>query len=277
VLVDAGGAITYVSPSSFALLGLTPDELIGRTAASMIHPDFVGELLPILIQPRGTCSFTSDTQLVRADGTAVWVAASTSVVYDADSGRAIEFRSSLRDITDRKLLELALEQQALHDPLTGLANRELLQRNLAEATSGAQAGQLAVLLLDLDGFKEVNDTFGHAVGDVVLQTIAERLRELTRASDTLARTGGDEFVLLCPGVDEAAGVRVAERIVRAIGAPVLAGEVFVELGASVGVAHGAGESADSDRLLLDADRAMYAAKRAGRGCVRTATHVGLRA
>ena len=281
VLVDAGGAITYVSPSSFALLGFTPEELVGRSARSMIHQDHVGSLLPILGEPGGTTSFTSETQLLRADGTTVWVAASTSVVYDAESGSPLELRSSLRDITDRKRLEMQLEQQALHDPLTGLANRALLKNSLADATDVARRDQLAVLLVDLDGFKEVNDTFGHAVGDEVLQTVAGRLRELTRSTDTLARTGGDEFVLLCPGVDEDSAVGVGLRIVRAVGAPVFVDgspmPVTVSLGASVGVAYGAGEGADADRLLLDADRAMYAAKRAGRGCVRVATANALRA
>jgi diguanylate cyclase (GGDEF)-like protein len=130
---------------------------------------------------------------------------------------------------------------------------------------------LAVLLLDLDGFKEVNDTFGHAVGDEVLQNIAGRLAELTRGSDTLARTGGDEFVLLCPGIGEEAAIAVGQRIVRAVSIPLLAGESTVRLGASVGIACGTGDSADADRLLLDADRAMYSAKRAGRGCVRVAS------
>ena len=172
----------------------------------------------------------------------------------------------MRDISDRKRLEAELEHQALHDPLTGLANRILLQRRL-DAAADEGAAHVAVLLMDLDGFKQVNDTHGHAFGDEVLRIIGARLRHLARPADTLARTGGDEFVLLCPHTSEVEAVRIAQRFVDAIGRPISVGPVKVELGVSIGVAHQDDRLTDSDALLLEADRAMYAAKRSGRSRV----------
>jgi diguanylate cyclase (GGDEF)-like protein len=186
----------------------------------------------------------------------------------------VEFRASLRDITDRKRLEAELQHQALHDPLTGLGNRILLQRQLEAAVAhDDRFGHVSVMLLDLDGFKHVNDTHGHTAGDEVLRLVAARLRRLTRPTDTIARTGGDEFVLLCPGTDEGTAVRIAQRIIDAIRSPLSVGEVTVQLGVSVGVAHQDGDLADADGLLIEADRAMYVAKRAGRSRVGLADRV----
>jgi diguanylate cyclase (GGDEF)-like protein len=130
-----------------------------------------------------------------------------------------------------------------------------------------------VLLIDLDGFKEVNDTWGHAVGDEVLQVVASRLRSLARPSDTVARTGGDEFVVLCPETEREGAVSIARRIVDSVGLAVSVGTVTVQLGASVGVAHQRGGPGDPDTLLMAADHAMYTAKRSGGGGVAVAPEV----
>ena len=274
ILVGLDGLLKYVSPSSMALLAVPASELIGTPADDMIHPDdrkIAWENVPRLFEHGWAMS---ELRIRRGDGTFVWVASSSSAVSDPLSGDVVEFRASLRDISDRKRLEAELEHQALHDPLTTLGNRILLQRRLeAEVAHDDRFGHVSVLLLDLDGFKHVNDTHGHAVGDEVLRVVAARLRRLTRPNDTLARTGGDEFVLLCPGTDEGAAVRIAQRIIDAIRAPLTVGDVVVQLGASVGVAHQDGHLADADSLLIEADRAMYAAKRAGRCRVGVADHV----
>jgi|GEM_PF-2508065 len=273
VLVDAHGTISYVSPSSAGLLGWTPAELVGRSAASIVHPDHLPRQFELPERLADGLPLVSELELVRADGSRVWVAQSTSVVLDPVTGRPTEYRASVRDITDRKRLEAELERQALHDPLTGLGNRILLRSRLEVATARrGDPNHVSVLLLDLDGFKDVNDTYGHAVGDDVLRTVAARLSSLTRPVDTLARTGGDEFVLLCPETDAIGGLTIGERIVGAIGEPIVAtaGSVTAEvhLGVSVGVAHRAGDAIEPDALLIDADHAMYTAKRAGRNCVR---------
>jgi len=184
----------------------------------------------------------------------------------------IEYRISLRDISDRKRLEAALEEQALRDPLTGLGNRILLQSRLRSATSiGSPAvGEVAVLLVDLDGFKAINDTYGHAVGDDALRVISSRLSGILRSQDTLARTGGDEFVAICPATSAQEAVKIGERIVRSVRQPLTINGSVVKLGASVGVAHHVGSTPDPGWLLIEADHAMYAAKREGRGRVRLA-------
>ncbi|MCU1500712.1 MAG: putative Diguanylate kinase, partial [Ilumatobacteraceae bacterium] len=273
ILIDDRGVIAYVSPSSHALLGYTPVQLIGQPAAILL-PGGRGDLIRLVDDREDRdASGAAEVQLRRADGALIWVAHSTSAVLDSRSNSRVTYRISVRDITERKRLETELSWQALHDPLTGLGNRVLLQRRLDDAISASVTGKgLAVLLIDLDRFKIVNDTLGHAHGDEVLRIVSARLSSLTRPSDTLARTGGDEFVVICPNTEATDAMHVGERIVRTLAEPVVAGGVGVSVGASIGVAHAADGFAatDSDRLLIDADRAMYAAKEAGGNTVRLA-------
>ena len=172
------------------------------------------------------------------------------------------------DVTERHLSERRLREQALHDPLTGLANRLLLsdrlQQALEEAVRSSQA--VGVLLFDLDRFKNVNDTFGHAVGDGLLQAVAYRLIELLRPGDTVARLGGDEFAVVLPNLEDPrrAGV-VASRILEAVARPYPSRHGDLHISASLGIAVGQ-PSADPEILLRDADAAMYLAKHRGRDC-----------
>jgi diguanylate cyclase (GGDEF)-like protein len=183
-------------------------------------------------------------------------------------GRDLEARVAERT----RQLELAqhqLEQLALYDPLTGLANRTLLADRITRAVSRADRGGAtpAVLLLDLDGFKSVNDSFGHAAGDLLLVEMAHRLRAVVRDEDTVARLGGDEFaVVLCNATDEQA-LEVADRIMTAITRPVVVGDATCWVGASIGVRL-ADRGQQPDTLLRDADTAMYAAKAGGGGGVQ---------
>jgi diguanylate cyclase (GGDEF)-like protein/PAS domain S-box-containing protein len=274
ILFDGDGIITYVSPSSTVLIGKSPDELVGSAWRAIVHPDDRDAVVASSQQMQARGSFSSEMRLLRSDGSAVWVVNSTSSVVDPETGTALEYRTSVRDISDRKRLEAELERQALHDPLTGLGNRILLQSRLEVATARrGPENDVAVLLVDLDGFKDVNDTWGHAAGDEVLQVVASRLRSLARPSDTVARTGGDEFVLLCPETDQASAVAIGRRIVDSIRTPLSVGSVTVCLGSSVGVSHQRGGVADPDAMLIAADHAMYSAKRAGRGGVEVAPHV----
>ena len=273
LLIDADGAIQYASPSSLGLLGCTPADLFGRAVRSLVHPDDIEVLSAVSeAQLQPGAPLTSECRLVRADGDYVWVANSISAVLDPATGRAVEYRASLRDITELKRLEAALEEQALRDPLTGLGNRILLHSRLSSATTtkSSPPSEVSVLLIDLDGFKLINDTYGHAVGDDALRIVAARLEGLTRTKDTLARTGGDEFVVICPGTTTDEAVRIGERIVNAVREPLTINGMVVHLGASVGVAHHIGCTTDPGWLLIEADHAMYAAKREGRGRVRVA-------
>jgi diguanylate cyclase len=170
----------------------------------------------------------------------------------------------LRDITERKAQEAELERMALHDALTGLPNRTLLNDRIENAIRSARRAreQMAVLLLDLDRFKDVNDTLGHHVGDLLLTEIGPRLQQPLRSSDTVARLGGDEFAILLLGpTDLMMACRVAERIVEGLRRPFAIRELTLEVGVSIGVALYPEHGASAHELLQHADVAMYAAKR----------------
>jgi diguanylate cyclase (GGDEF)-like protein/PAS domain S-box-containing protein len=170
----------------------------------------------------------------------------------------------LRDVTERKLQEAELERMALHDALTGLPNRTLLHDRIEQAIRNAQRArhQMAVLLLDLDRFKDVNDTLGHHVGDLLLTEVGPRLQQPLRSADTVARLGGDEFAILLLGpTDLELACRVAERIVEALRRPFAIQDLTLEVGISIGVALYPEHGASASELLQHADVAMYAAKR----------------
>ena len=172
------------------------------------------------------------------------------------------------DVTDRVSEQTRLRDLALHDALTGLPNRTLLADRLEVALAGTKrtGARVLVAFCDLDDFKTVNDTSGHAAGDHVLVTVAHRLREAVRPADTVARVGGDEFVVLCPDVpDEHVAADIADRLLLALRAPVLLDQLVVHSGGSVGVAlSAAGRVTDASGLLQAADVAMYRAKRLGK-------------
>ena len=260
VLFDPSGRITYCSPSSLEYIGLPASDLLERDIKDFVHPEDFAEVRA-LAEASGISAH--EFRLIRADGGIRWVAAASRPVRDPGSGEVREYRSSLRDITDLKRLEAELNQRALHDPLTGLANRVLLHEHLAGADEPGSDGKVAVLMVDVDGFKTINDTYGHAVGDVVLQTLAERLRVLCRDDDVLARTGGDEFVVFCRGMSLAEAVRLGEAILEITAQPIHVFDQVVSTGLSVGVAMRSGPWIDAEAVLTAADDAMYAAKRAG--------------
>jgi diguanylate cyclase (GGDEF)-like protein len=172
-----------------------------------------------------------------------------------------------RDVTAQVNAEKALAHQVLHDPLTGLANRLALMDRLPQALLAMERhpSRLAVMFVDLDNFKEINDSFGHDAGDLVLNEVGRRLSMLARRADTVARVGGDEFVMLCGELDDHAAVRlIGERIIRAIGVPYLESGRDLSVTCSVGIVVTSDVVAEPDRLIRDADVAMYEAKKAGR-------------
>jgi diguanylate cyclase (GGDEF)-like protein len=175
------------------------------------------------------------------------------------------------DITAQKLTEELLEHQALHDALTGLSNRRLLEDRLHHAIARAQrdSSMLALLFIDLDGFKVVNDSVGHAAGDEVLKEVAQRLQNTVRQADTLARTGGDEFMLLVESIkDESSAVLVADKVREALAAPFVTGGRTFGIGASIGISLFPVHGCDAATLQQHADSAMYQAKREGKNIAR---------
>jgi len=210
----------------------------------------------------GQAAFVQRHNLASGDVRDVEVHASLSKSGDRQLVYAI-----VHDVTERQKADVALAHQALHDGLTGLANRTLLHTRLQLALAAAPDAErpVALLLLDLDRFKEVNDTLGHQVGDILLQQIGQRLRSAVRTADLVARLGGDEFAVLLPGTDAAGAARVAEALVSVMHAPFALESQPIAIDASIGIAVSPEHGQDADTLLRCADVAMYQAKRAGTG------------
>jgi diguanylate cyclase (GGDEF)-like protein/PAS domain S-box-containing protein len=202
-----------------------------------------------------------DVRLTIGDGAELLISATRSLDQE-ELGFARAVASTLATALARLRSEERTRYEALHDPLTGLANRTLLRDRLHHALARRDRGATAALFVDLDNFKQVNDAHGHATGDTVLVEIARRLHTAVRPGDTIARLGGDEFVAVCEGIDEEAALAVGQRLHDAIQLPLTAGGAEHRLTASIGIALG---DRDPDALLADADAATYRAKAAGRG------------
>ncbi|WP_275531626.1 diguanylate cyclase domain-containing protein [Magnetofaba australis] len=191
---------------------------------------------------------------------------SVSTVTD-NQGRITHYVGLFSDITSRKMAEDRLKHQAHHDPLTGLPNRLLFEDRLHQAIASAQryGSEIALLYIDLDKFKPVNDTYGHEAGDMALRTVSKRLTSLLRASDTAARIGGDEFVALLPELHDTESVKhVARKILQSLAEPVDLGVAQAKMGASIGISFFPRHGENYESLMSAADTAMYAVKQSGR-------------
>jgi diguanylate cyclase (GGDEF)-like protein len=211
-----------------------------------------------------------DRRMRKITGRPFWACRTATVKRD-ENGRPLWIDGVLEDITSRKLTEEQLVHLATHDPLTGLPNRMLFEDRLAVALHSAERhnNRLAILMLDLNGFKLVNDRFGHHAGDLLLETVADRLQTALRKTDTVARVGGDEFVILLPNLNTPPGaVVVAEKCVTMIAEPVRIAGQDVTVSAAVGIAMFPNDGTDGQTLLRRADAAMYAAKREGNGYLK---------
>ena len=266
-LLDLDGFFVEVNPAVERLLGYDGVGLIGRRLNAFAPPEDL-ELTTSMIgslRAHDRQNVTVEQRFVRADGRVLWTMLTISRV-DNPTGSA-GLIAMLQDITERRALEAQLTWQAFHDPLTNLANRALFRERVDRALCqhGASPGSVAVLFLDLDDFKSVNDSLGHAAGDQLLFEVGRRLLNATRGCDTVARLGGDEFAILIDNVRAAADcVRVAERILLSMQVPVQLDGGDVTVSSSIGIVRDAGgETADD--ILRNADVAMYNAKQRGKG------------
>lgn len=261
------GQILEINEALAELSGFRPEEVIGRSAAEFVHEGDVESLLASAqAASRGENErLDREVRMIRADGTLRWVRVRSRRVED-DAGERYGI-VHITDISDRRRYEEELARLALHDPLTGLANRRLLMERLRFALAGLSRGDgpVAVLYVDFDHFKAVNDTYGHEAGDAVIVEAASRLAATVRTIDTAGRFGGDEFVLVCPDLTEAGAARaVADRIQEAFTKPIDVGPAEVTLTLSGGIALTEDANADPARLLSAADEALYRAKQSGR-------------
>ncbi len=255
--ISLDGQFTLLNPAWEQVLGWTIEELMARPVQELVHPDDVEQTLALTLAGKDrTAQFVNFTNRYRhQDGS--W----RSLLWSARCDGEVWYAAA-KDVTDR----IWLERQALHDPLTKLPNRLLLMDRANQALTRLRRsnGPIALLFIDLDGFKAINDNLGHAVGDHLLVSVAERLAEMLRDSDTVARLGGDEFVILAEDLDgDAEALAVAERVLHALEEPFQVGSAEVSMLASVGVSVSHDPEAKPEDLLREADVAMYRAKGAG--------------
>ena len=268
VISDLDGVPTRVNPAVCSLLERPEAELVGRRWTEYSHPDEtpLGQLAMARMKA-GHDTYEDERRYLRPDGSTVWASVHVTLVRD-ESGEPQYFFTQLQDITERKQMEGELAHQALHDSLTGLPKWVLLTDRLIHSLAGAQrrGTQVGVLFLDLDNFKVVNDSLGHTAGDNLLRHVSERLADAIRPGDTVARFGGDEFVIVADDVSTLETEQIAGRVLKALSQPCMIGTQEMNVTASLGIAI-ADEHATPESLLRDSDAAMYRAKDRGRGRV----------
>jgi diguanylate cyclase (GGDEF)-like protein/PAS domain S-box-containing protein len=269
-LVAPDGRMLRVNEAMCSIVGYTPGELLARSFQEITHPDDLAAdvaQVEAILSGQGSL-YESEKRYVRADGTVVWAALAVSLVRDS-GGRPLHLVSQVQDISERRRLEAQLRHLADRDGLTGLHNRRSFQRQLDHQVARAHRyGELAaVLVLDLDAFKDVNDSLGHHAGDELLKHVSRVLQQRLRDSDIIGRLGGDEFAVLLPAADLDRAQRVVAALKRELAeSPVLLEGVNITVQASIGLA-ALTRDLDGEGALKVADQAMYLAKsaRAGHG------------
>ncbi len=266
---DANDRIIAVNDAMCKMVGFSREELLGCDSTPFTYPDDVG--ITESTHQRLISGEVEEERYIkrylRKDGVVIDVEVSRSPARDAD-GKILYFVFSERDITEERALSAKLKHQARHDPLTGLANRALFEERLAQAHGRVvrHGGIGAVLLIDLDDFKGVNDSFGHFLGDQLLTAIANRLQNVTRTADTLCRFGGDEFLYLAEGLVSAKEAELlAERLIRVIAEPYNIAGFQIEQHASIGIVIWDATCTSFSETIQNVDAALYEAKRNVRG------------
>lgn len=271
--IDVDGRITSCSAAVEPIIGYSPEEVVGRDFTELYFPESrekVRQFFDHLVAAR--TGWTNLVQRLRhRDGTECYVEASAVPVFD-DAGQLVAFRGSDRDVTRRTRSEQKLRHAMRRDPLSGLPNRFAFQESMAARLGTADETLRAVLVIDLDHFKVLNDTFGHGVGDNALQVVASIIRSVAPDADFVARVGSDEFAVFVDGIEEPGeAVALARRITGAISLPVALEGGAVHVSATVGIAIAPCDGDSAAALLRSAEHALYRAKELGRGRVQLFT------
>jgi diguanylate cyclase (GGDEF)-like protein/PAS domain S-box-containing protein len=258
-IFDGAGRVLHVNPALCEVLGCAAEDLAGRDFREFVHPDEVADSEAELLQlvTGASSKVTSVRRYLHADGTSIWMLRSAVLVRGAHRGDDLVV-AQYDDATARRHAEAELARMAFTDPLTGLHNRRAFEDWIRVRRGHDPAGVIGVVFVDLDGFKRINDTHGHAVGDAILAEAARSLSRVAQPPSTAYRFGGDEFIVLLPDAEPAQVAELAETMTRALTGR-YGDAVPVTLTASVGWTHGA--IVDSDQLLRDADADMYRRKR----------------
>lgn len=270
IAADCRLNIIFFNKGAERIFGHTADEILGHPLTALV-PSFESDAARFR-----TAQFAQDdsnkpgeraeVRAIRQDGSAFPAEVSLSIL-DEDGGTVC--LAILRDISEKMRVAQQIEYLATHDSLTGLPNRRLFFDRLAHAIDVAERNEklMALMFIDLDGFKQVNDVFGHAAGDDLLRIVAERIRSRLRTADTVARLGGDEFAVILERLDHVDPIsEIAESLLRALGEPIVMAHGTAHVSASIGIVICPLEAKSTKEMMVDADRAMYAAKAAGKGC-----------
>ncbi|NYI06550.1 putative bifunctional diguanylate cyclase/phosphodiesterase [Allostreptomyces psammosilenae] len=270
VLMIAGpdGRLRHVSHASLHVLHTPAEQLVGTTLDDLVHTEDRGHVLFeirrfLAREAAGAPASRIEFRARSGAGAGQWLHAEAAISHHREG-----LLLNVRDVSERVRLQQQLQHNAFHDPLTDLPNRALFVKRVQQALGGrrSQDSSVAVLFVDLDGFKQVNDTAGHQAGDTLLVRAARRLESSVRTGDTVARLGGDEFAALICGVEHSHLLEIAERLLTALSEPYSADGIEIPVAASIGIAHALpGET--PDELMRNADLAMYRAKAQGKGRV----------
>jgi diguanylate cyclase (GGDEF)-like protein/PAS domain S-box-containing protein len=266
IVVAQDGRIRFANRKTASVSGYSQEELIGRSFEEFLHPDDRELVLmrhQIGMRGEPGQGLIYPFRIVCRNGSTIWVEINPVAITWEGHPATLNL---LSDVTERKRAEKTIMHLAYHDALTGLPNRMLFNDRLAVALTQAERNQsrLALMLLDLDDFKEVNDTFGHSVGDELLRRTGERVRDLLRKADTVARIGGDEFMLLLPEISRAEDTEaIAEKVLETVGQPIRLGGRAMNVSVSVGTAVYPDDGESADALMRNVDLAMYHAKDSG--------------
>ncbi|MEJ2426541.1 MAG: EAL domain-containing protein [Gammaproteobacteria bacterium] len=277
-LQDENSKILAFNKSAEHILGLSADQLLGKTSFDpgwyAIHEDgspFPGETHPVVVTLRtGVPQSDVIMGIHKPDGSLTWISVNVRPIFQEGKTTPYRVVATMHDITERKLAQEHIERLAHFDQLTGLPNRTLLNDRFRYALSLAQrSGEpLAVMFLDLDHFKDINDTLGHNIGDQVLMELAKRLKEAVREEDTLSRQGGDEYILILPATDADGAGMVASKLIEVVAQPCQIEHHELIVTASIGIAIYPHDGKNLESLSKNADIAMYRAKREGRNSFR---------
>jgi diguanylate cyclase (GGDEF)-like protein/PAS domain S-box-containing protein len=263
-VLDLDLSIRYLSPGAERLLGVAPHHVIGTSWLDAVFPTDRGKANELIETSTSERPAQAEFRLLAGDGSHRYVdVVATRVIEHDEPG----FVLTCHDVTERRALEQQLSYQAFHDSLTGLANRALFRDRLehAIARTSRTSTRFAVLFIDLDDFKDINDSLGHAAGDLMLRQMTHRLADEVREEDTVARLGGDEFAILLESIDGDDEVEmVAKRIVQSARAPFEIGKSVITTGLSIGVAVADGTAASAESVMRNADLALYEAKNLGK-------------
>lgn len=266
------GEFQYLSSNLFTLLGYAPEELSGLHFANIVHPDDMAHCKAFMqrVYASKTRQGNLEYRVRHRNGEWRWHVTNASPLHDVD-GQLIGMIGNAHDVSERKAHETRMSRQATYDELTGLLNRAAFLERLKQLLDGAQAQNppsIGLMFIDLDNFKQINDTHGHAAGDRVLQILAARLQSALRASDLCGRIGGDEFLSLLCGVSDAeTATRIAAQVLQQLVEPITLGELSLLPSCSIGIALSSRHGSEVAELVRHADEAMYRVKQSGRNGV----------